>query len=60
MVTLFVGERVGVTVFFWRVPEEFCWHESFAGATFASKTAPAKFKMHQQNFRCASKTINPT
>jgi hypothetical protein len=33
---------------------------SFAGATFASKTAPAKFKMRQQNFRRASKIINPT
>jgi hypothetical protein len=31
------------------VPEEICWCESFAGATFASKTMPAKFK------RCTSK-----
>jgi hypothetical protein len=27
--------------------------------TFASKTAQAKLKMRQQNFRCASKIINP-
>jgi hypothetical protein len=32
---------------------------SFAGATFISKTAPAKFKMHQQNFSRASKIIYP-
>jgi hypothetical protein len=29
------------------------------GVTFASKTAPAKFKMCQQNFRRAGKIINP-
>jgi hypothetical protein len=34
---------------FWRAPAEFCWCGSFAGATFASKTAQAKFKMRQQN-----------
>ncbi len=45
--------------FFWRASPRFCWRGPFAGATFASKTAPAKFKMHQQNFRCASKIINP-
>jgi hypothetical protein len=44
---------------FWRASAEFCWRGSFAGATFASKTVPAKFKMRQQNFRHASKTINP-
>jgi hypothetical protein len=43
---------------FWRVPAEFCWRGSFAGATFISKTAPAKFKMRQQNFRCASKILH--
>jgi hypothetical protein len=43
---------------FWHGPAEFCWHESVAGTTFASKTTPAKFKMHQQIFRCASKIIN--
>jgi hypothetical protein len=32
---------------------------SFAGATFISKTAPAKIKMCQLNFRRASKIINP-
>jgi hypothetical protein len=33
----------------------------FSGAcqTFASKTAPATFKMHQQNFRRTSKIIIP-
>jgi hypothetical protein len=41
------------------VPAEFFWHGSFAGATFASKTVPAKFKMRQQNLRCTSKIINP-
>jgi hypothetical protein len=35
---------------FWHTPAEFCWPGSFAGTTFASKTAPAKFKMRQQNF----------
>jgi hypothetical protein len=35
---------------FWRAPAEFCWHRSFAGMTFTPKTAPAKFKMRQQNF----------
>ena len=44
---------------FWHARAEFCWHESFAGTTIASKTAPAKFKMREQNFRCASKIINP-
>jgi hypothetical protein len=44
---------------FWCTPAEFCWRGSFAGATFISKTAPAKFKMRQQNFRRASKIINP-
>jgi hypothetical protein len=32
----------------------FCWHDFFA-----SKTAPAKIKIRQQNFRHASKSINP-
>jgi hypothetical protein len=34
---------------FWCAPAELCWCESFAGVTFSSKTAPAKFKMRQQN-----------
>jgi hypothetical protein len=38
-------------VFFWRTPAGFCWCRSFAGATFASKTAPAKFKMLQQKIQ---------
>ncbi len=41
---------------FWRAPAEFRWRESFAGAT---KTARAKFKTRQQNFRRASKISNP-
>jgi hypothetical protein len=44
---------------FWHVPADFCWRKSFAGATFAAKTAPTKFKIRHQNFRCASKIINP-
>jgi hypothetical protein len=36
---------------FLRAPTEFCWRGSFAGATYISKTAPAKFKMRQQNFK---------
>ncbi len=44
---------------FWHAPAECCWHRSFAGVTFISKTMPAKFKMRQQNFRHASKIINP-
>jgi hypothetical protein len=43
----------------WRTPAEFCWCGSFAGTTFTSKTASAKFKMCQQNFKPASKIINP-
>jgi hypothetical protein len=50
---------VGSDGIFWHTPAELCWCKSFAGATFASKTAPAKFKMRQQNFRRASKIINP-
>ena len=40
---------------FWCTPAELY----FAGALFTSKSAPAKFKMHQQNLRCTSKIINP-
>jgi hypothetical protein len=43
---------------FWHAPAEFCWRGSFAGVTFASKTAPETFQMCQQNFRCTSKIIN--
>jgi hypothetical protein len=44
---------------FWHAPAEFCWRGSFAGATFASKTVPAKFKMRQQSLRRTGKIIYP-
>jgi hypothetical protein len=44
---------------FWLTPAKLCWCGSFAGMTFISKTGPAKFKMHQQNFRHVKKIINP-
>ncbi len=44
---------------YWRPPAKLCWRRSFAGATFTSKTAPAKFKTRKQNLRCASKINNP-
>jgi hypothetical protein len=49
-----------VTVFSGVRQQNFAGAKSFAGATFASKTAPAKFKMRQQIFIRASKIINPT
>jgi hypothetical protein len=44
---------------FWRSASKILLAQVVCWRNFTSKTAPAKFKMRQQNLRCASKIINP-
>jgi hypothetical protein len=44
---------------FWRSASKILLAQVLCWRNFTSKTAPAKFKMRQQNLRCASKIINP-